>query len=178
MSFHGASESLPHWQPPLAGITQFFLQGPIRCSAFLLSFLLEWDLLSREIHPAADLHTPLSDTLSLHISSPYKSEVCLARNIWFVPIANKRPSLPPWQIFRGCLNAKPKLHTCSIWSALQPSKPGALQGFHARFPKCWLQQCRRCSWLLRDGQCGHFLGFVPAWIYTEFGIVGLQRYER
>lgn len=95
-----------------------------------------------------------------------------------MPIANKRPSLPPWQIFCGCLNAKPNLHTCSIWSRHQPSKPGGLQGFHARFPKCWLQQRRLCSWLLQGRAVGSFSWIMLAWIHAEFGIMGLQRYER
>lgn len=39
-----------------------FLQGSVHVygSTFLLNFLLACDLLSLEIHPAADLHTPQS----------------------------------------------------------------------------------------------------------------------
>lgn len=50
-----------------------FLRGPIHvyCSTFLLSYVLERDLLSLEIQPAADLRAPRS--------SPYQSKVLVSR---------------------------------------------------------------------------------------------------
>lgn len=60
------------------------------------------------------------------------------------------------------LNVKPDLHTCSVWSHCQPSKPGALRGFHTCFPKHQWQQGGCMLGCCKDGAVGLF-----SWIYDS-----------
>lgn len=112
--------------------------------------------------------TPHEHSLSAPLS-PLLAESLYRWKYCFLPIAKKGPSLPPWQIFCVCSNAKPKPHTCSTWSHHQPSKPGALQGLHTHCTKCWLQQWRLHSRQLRGQAFGWFSWISailnPHWIW-------------
>lgn len=121
--------------------------------------------------------TPHEHSLSAPLS-PLLAESLYRWKYCFLPIAKKGPSLPPWQIFCVCSNAKPKPHTfqLDLTISLQNLEPFRGYTLIVQNADCSNEGCIPGS--CEDRHSGGFLGFLPSWIHTEFGIMSLWRFEK